>query len=215
MTLEKIESTTIEDIRKEFTAYLIENGAKEEEVTDEVLLDMLEAWKIESIAKLEKEILAEEAKLKEVEDRELALIEFEKLSLVHVEKPAIDFTDKTSEDILGIIKSLESQEASIIECDRISEMGKRFDALIDLRACMVKAGHDIPNAKKKRFEAIRDNDVAYLESLELTVDDVVNDALVRGQKETAKELRKTNFKKADKDKVTLKELVLLVQDLME
>ena len=70
-------------------------------------------------------------------------------------------------------------EELTLEQIRINDFTERFDNLSDLRSCMVLAGYNIPNSKKKRFEAIRDNDLAYLESLEAVNEQVESELLTQ------------------------------------
>ncbi|RLD65665.1 MAG: hypothetical protein DRI84_06400 [Bacteroidetes bacterium] len=174
------------------------------EITDELLQAEFLIYKVE---------LEEAARIQEIEDHAAAIVAYGEATFVHVEKLVLDYTDMTSSEINNARLSLEHEEASIIEQIRFDALTARFDALSDLRACMIKAGNHTPNSKKMRFIAIRDNDVALLESLEAVAYEVTNDILARENKENEKAARKNSFKKKDKNKVTLKELVELVHDL--
>lgn len=103
-------------------------------------------------------------------------------------------------------------EELTLEQIRINDFTERFDNLSDLRQCMVLAGYNIPNSKKKRFEAIRDNDLVYLVSLEAVSEQVQANMDEVTASEEAKLLRKANFK-ANKNP-TLPELIEIVKDML-
>ena len=124
----------------------------------------------------ELEAQAEADRQQEVVDRAQAIVDYDAAVFIHVDKLVLDYIDMTSIEINNARLSLEHQEAGVIEQIRFDGMTVRFDALHDLRSCMVHANISIPNSKKMRFEAIRDNNVALLESLEAVNNLVISES---------------------------------------
>ena len=149
MNIEEINNLTIEDCTEILTERILESMV-DAEITDELLEAELVLYKDELIVIEEQRI--EDALAQEVLDKEAAILDYNSATFIHVEKLPMIFADMTSSQIVDALGSLLHQEESIIEQLRFEEMTARFDALPDLRACMVEAGINIPNAKKMVFE---------------------------------------------------------------
>lgn len=165
MTIEQINSLTVQDVEMELRQRILLSNDQllYADITTTMLDDELLIYKSELIAE-------EEARIaQEVIDKAAAESAYASLSLTHTEVPVIDLTPMTSDEINGLIASLQYHEDREVERLRVESLEARFDALPDLRSCMNEAGVLQPNDALLKKRIIDDNDTATLELLESTV----------------------------------------------